>query len=147
WMRYDHTVPVSVPLLKRLLSNHKNNIFCRLIPDCFHSKVIWWKGYGAYIGSANLTERAWKTNIEAGVFLSESELQASNMLMDLELFFEGLSAVEESRPLTEEIIIEMEGFTTHRLQLEKLYEEDKHKRSIAQWSGPSHTSRKAKIDK
>ena len=55
WMRYDHTVPVQPKLLSQLLNNLKNNIFCQLIPDVLHSKIIWWQGYGAYIGSANLT--------------------------------------------------------------------------------------------
>ena len=68
WMRYDHTVPVAVPLLRRLLKHERDNIFCKFVPDRFHSKVIWWKGYGAYIGSANLTDRAWNANIEAGIF-------------------------------------------------------------------------------
>ncbi len=31
WMRYDHTVPVAVTLLKRLLKHHKDNIFCNLV--------------------------------------------------------------------------------------------------------------------
>lgn len=39
-----------------------------------HAKVIWWRGYGVYVGSANLTSAAWYNNIEAGVFFSESEI-------------------------------------------------------------------------
>src|SRR5690606_26508829 len=74
WMRYDHTVPVSVSLLKRLLKNLPNNIFTKFVKDRFHSKVIWWKGYGAYIGSANHTDNGWVKNIEVGVFLEEDEL-------------------------------------------------------------------------
>jgi hypothetical protein len=40
WMRYDHTVPVSVSFLKRLLKNLPKNIFAQFIPDCFHAKVF-----------------------------------------------------------------------------------------------------------
>ena len=93
WMRYDHTVPVSIPLLKSILLNHGNNVFCRLVPDCLHTKVIWWKGYGAYIGSANHTDRAWFRNIEAGLFLDENDLQSSAMAIELEGFFNELSLV------------------------------------------------------
>lgn len=32
WMRYDHTVPVSVELLRRLFRHHKDNIFTQFIP-------------------------------------------------------------------------------------------------------------------
>ena len=74
WMRYDHTVPVSPPLLRKLLSGASSNIFCSLVPDVLHSKVIWWRGHGIYVGSANLTDRAWNTNIEFGIFISESDL-------------------------------------------------------------------------
>ena len=64
WMRYDHTVPVAVELLRRLLKHQKDNVFTRFVPDRFHPKIIWWKGYGAYIGSANHTDNGWLTNIE-----------------------------------------------------------------------------------
>lgn len=86
WMRYDHTVPVSVELLKRLLKHQKDNFFTRFIPDRFQPKLIWWKGYGAYIGSANHTDNGWLTNIEAGVFLSEDELIVNGMDIQFEGF-------------------------------------------------------------
>ena len=43
-------------------------------PKLFHSKLIWFHGYGVYIGSHNLTENAMYNNIEAGVFIPEDEL-------------------------------------------------------------------------
>lgn len=133
WMRYDHTVPVAVTLLKRLLKHHKDNIFCNLVPDCLHSKVIWWKGYGAYIGSANLTDRAWVSNIEAGVFLSESDLQNDNLQIELENFFEGLRSAKQVFPLTEEIIRELE-----KMELERRGIDDKGRahRTVPVWEGP-----------
>jgi len=134
WMRYDHTVPVAVTLLKRLLKHHKDNIFCNLVPDCLHSKVIWWKGYGAYIGSANLTDRAWVRNIEAGVFLSESDLQNDNLQIELETFFEGLRSAKQVFPLTEEIIRELE-----KMELERRGIDDKGRthRTVPVWEGPT----------
>ncbi|VVN45722.1 hypothetical protein [Pseudomonas fluorescens] len=46
WMRYDHTVPVSVELLKRLLRHQQNNIFTRF-PGLFSPQTY-------------LVERLWR---------------------------------------------------------------------------------------
>ena len=144
WMRYDHTVPVSTPMLRRILGYHNDNIFCRLIPDCLHSKVIWWKGYGAYIGSANLSDRAWKTNIEAGLFLTEEDLQGSNMAIELEEFFEKLMELNEAFPLSEEIIINLEEIEKERRGVDNI---GKNKRKIAVWNGPQFIETKKTVDK
>ena len=59
WGRYDDTSPIALPILKTFLDRKSPNYVCKLVPDIFHAKIIWWDGYGAYIGSANLTENAW----------------------------------------------------------------------------------------
>lgn len=107
WMRYDHTVPVSIEMLKKLLENEKKNIFTKFIKDILHSKIIWWKGYGAYIGSANLTERGWISNIEAGVFFDEKTLQNNEIGEQIESFFDTLKSID-SIPLTKEYIFNMQ---------------------------------------
>lgn len=136
WMRYDHTVPVSPVLLRRILKHHKDNIFCKLVPDCLHSKVIWWKGYGAYIGSANHTDRAWVNNIEAGIFLTESDLQMDGMRDQLENFFEKLRNTKECIPLSIEIIEELEAMEVDR---RGVYEKGKTSRKVPVWGGPTQT--------
>ena len=133
WVRYDHTVPVAPSLLRRILKHHKDNVFCKLIPDCLHSKVIWWKGYGAYIGSANLTDRAWNSNIEAGLFLSEDDLCSNGMIEELENFFDSLKNISESFPLTEEVIKELERIAASRSGIE---DKGKDLRSTRIWQGP-----------
>jgi hypothetical protein len=75
------------------------------VPDIYHPKVIWWKGYGAYIGSANLTERGWFGNIEAGIFLSHHELVENDFEDELTNFFDELDT--RSSPLTQEIYDEL----------------------------------------
>lgn len=134
WMRYDHTVPVAVPFLRRLFKHQKDNIFTNFVPDCFHSKVIWWKGYGAYIGSANHTDRGWLTNIEAGIFIEEDELFSSGMSDQLEAFFDYLESLENTIPISGEYIEEMD-------QLNELNKEafDKSKkfRQHSFWEGPA----------
>ena len=144
WMRYDHTVPVAVSLLKRILDHHRDNIFCKLVPDYLHSKIIWWKSYGAYVGSANLTDRAWLTNIEAGVFLSEDDLQTSGMLKEIEDFFERLQELEVAFPLSEEVILEMEGLQKLRNDLE---DRGKAQRKIPEWNGPSFENKEKARDR
>ena len=144
WMRYDHTVPVAVTLLKRLLKHHKDNIFCNLIPDCLHSKVIWWKGYGAYIGSANLTDRAWVSNIEAGIFLSDADLQEDSMQIELETFFENLKNIEQAFPLTAEIIRELEKIDAVR---KGTHDKGKELRTVPIWGGPTSYENKKAADR
>lgn len=99
--RHDYSVPVHPDLLKWFIDAASPNLTCSLVNESFHPKVIWWVGAGAYIGSANLTPRAWDRNIEAGVFLSEDELIESDNLAELQNFFSNLRQI--STPLRREI--------------------------------------------
>src|SRR5258708_1328549 len=105
--RYDYTCPIAPAILDWFLSKSSQsaNYELRLVPDIFHPKVIWWRNVGAYIGSANLTTRAWFGNFEAGVFLTEEEMEDNEMLGELEEFFAEIHAA--SHPLTKEIAAEM----------------------------------------
>ncbi|HAS1031021.1 TPA: phosphatidylserine/phosphatidylglycerophosphate/cardiolipin synthase family protein [Enterobacter cloacae] len=147
WMRYDHTVPVSPAFLSKLLANVKNNIFCKLIPDRLHSKVIWWKGYGAYIGSANLTERAWYSNIEAGIFFTESDLYSSNLIEQLEEFFDNLASLDSCVDLSKEIIDEQRQLLKLKIELEKKERELIKKREIPEWGGVNFVDNKKTKDR
>lgn len=147
WMRYDHTVPVSPAFLSKLLANVKNNIFCKLIPDRLHSKVIWWKGYGAYIGSANLTERAWYSNIEAGIFFTESDLYSSNLIEQLEEFFDNLASLDSCVDLSKEIIDEQRQLLKLKVELEKKERELIKKRKIREWGGVNFFDNKKTKDR
>ena len=101
--RLDDSVPVTVRILEDFLTRRSPDYVCRLVQH-HHAKVIWWRGVGAYIGSANLTDSAWSKNVEAGCFLSEEELDYETMT-DLENLFETLDA--HATPLTEELFKEM----------------------------------------
>ncbi len=139
WMRYDHTVPVSVPLLRRFYDNQLRSIYVKFIPDCLHSKVVWWKGYGTYIGSANHTDRAWVTNIELGVFIPEEEMEKSGLDIELNSFFEELRANNKSIDLTEDYI-------NHNNELAKLnknqFKESEKARKWPVWGGPAYVDKK-----
>ena len=100
WARYDYSIPVSLPILKKFLDRQSERYVCRLVPDHYHPKVIWWRKFGAYIGSANLSDPAWFSNIEAGIFFYEEELYEHGIAGDLEEFFDHLNGLSE--PLTRE---------------------------------------------
>ena len=102
--RLDDTIPVTVHILKTFLSKRSANFVCRLVQH-HHAKVIWWRGVGAYIGSANLTDSAWHKNIEAGCFFPETEIN-DEMAHDLLGLFDTLEA--HATPLTEELLHENE---------------------------------------
>jgi len=99
WARYDYSSPVNASILEWFIGKSPRAI-CKLVPDIFHPKIIWWKSYGVYIGSANLTDSAWFRNFEAGVFVTEDELKKSNMRTDLIEFFADID--EASTLLTKE---------------------------------------------
>ncbi len=71
--------------------------------ECAHYKpaMVRWQGYGAYIGSANLSDPAWNNNVEAGCFFSEAELAASGFDRQLQNFFQEID--ENASPLTTEL--------------------------------------------
>lgn len=149
WMRYDHTVPVKPALLSKLLKSINKNIFCQLIPDVLHSKIIWWQGYGAYIGSANLTNRAWWSNIETGMFFTEEELLSNEVIPQLEHFFDELRELEESTPLTQEIIDEQISILVLRKKSgeDEIDEKARKVRKIPKFQGVSDYTKDKSIDK
>lgn len=106
WARYDYTVPVNVSILEWFLGKSPLAV-CKLVPDIFHPKVIWWRPYGAYIGSANLTRSAWGGNFEAGIVLTEDELDDHGIKPGLEQFFQEID--EAAHLLTTELVDELKA--------------------------------------
>jgi hypothetical protein len=100
--RYDWGGPIGMAILEKFLRCTSPDYRLTLVPDIFHPKVIWWRGYGAYIGSANLTNKAWFANIEAGVFLDEEELVDQGIGEELERFFDYIDGV--AHPLSQGIV-------------------------------------------
>lgn len=118
--RYDESVPVSPTIVKWFLDQKNPNLECRVVPDILHAKVIWWVGVGAYIGSANLSQRAWYSNIEAGVFFSQEELEDSEMESELEDFFEATE--QHSKAINDEFLrhlLRLEAFNTEGYKSQK----------------------------
>jgi len=103
----DEDSAVSVRLLQHMLQAGPLVVNPRLIKGHFHSKVIWWHGYGVYIGSANLTSNAWFTNVECGVFFDDSEIIGQSLQIDLEQQFTYLR--KNSVPVTTELVKALES--------------------------------------
>ena len=101
YCRLDHTVPVKSEVLKWFLEQANLNCRCYVLRGVLHAKIIWFRGVGAYIGSANLTTNGWVSNIEAGVFLTEEEMISDGVLDEVKDFVETVH--EKSVDLTAEI--------------------------------------------
>ena len=69
---FNSDIPSKLEIVKDAIKSPYIKFFP--FPKLFHSKLIWFHGYGVYIGSHNLTENAMYNNIEAGVFIPEDEL-------------------------------------------------------------------------
>lgn len=121
WGRYDASVPISTNVLKRFLERKSPNQVCKLFPDRFHPKVIWWEGFGAYIGSANMTDNGWFRNVECGIFLTESELIEEGLNIELEDFFEWID--QKSSALTQEIYEQLKKVEEDNREWEKAKKE------------------------
>lgn len=94
--RLDESINLNLKKLKSFLTD---DISVHVIGgNKFHPKVIWCCNYGIYIGSANLTQSAWKTNIECGLWLTQKELVENHFIDPLEDFFEYIK--KNSTPLS-----------------------------------------------
>jgi hypothetical protein len=131
--RYDQSVPVHPDIIKWFLEEANPNFVCRVVPDRLHAKVIWWMGEGVYIGSANMTQRAWFNNIEAGTFLSEKQLEEANLHGELERFF--AATYEHSQPITNEFFLHLCRLAQSRKPIDK--EEAEHRKRIPPFFGKS----------
>lgn len=101
YARYDESTPVGTDILKWFLDQKSPDYNCFLIPNLLHTKIIWYRPIGIYIGSANLTNKAWNNNIEAGIFMSQLEMGERGLLTEINDYFEFIKS--QSYSLTTEI--------------------------------------------
>ncbi len=141
--RLDDGVAVSVPILQSFLSRKSPNYVCRLVQH-HHAKVIWWRGVGMYIGSANLTGKAWYNNVEAGCFFPEEEI-TDEMAGDIQELFSVLDT--NSTPLTDELFREMKKRADALGKFIPNAEDFWNSPSFKKWSGLVQSAPKAALDK
>lgn len=72
WGLFNEEMSTDVKLIEKALSSTYITFYS--ITNNFHSKLIYFHDYGLYIGSHNMTEKAFKQNIECGVFFYENEI-------------------------------------------------------------------------
>lgn len=145
YARYDKSIPVHLDVLEWFLGKSSLCV-CKLVPDIFHPKIIWWRPYGVYIGSANLTASAWFRNFEAGVFIPEDELEEYALKQDLDLFFDALEAA--ASPLTKELVRDICEYQKIVQQYEKDIEDKFEKfRSLPKLSSVSDVTIRKDFDK
>lgn len=141
--RLDDSVAVAVPILSKFLNRKSAHFQCKLVQH-HHAKVIWWRGYGLYIGSANLTGKAWYTNVEAGCFFPETEISDDLAANILELF-EVLD--RHATPLTDELFGAMERRAKQLLASNPPSDEFWSSPSFNKWSGLVQTEKRNATDR
>ncbi|MHC8510182.1 MAG: phospholipase D-like domain-containing protein [Rhodospirillales bacterium] len=129
--RLDDDVAVNPSILRDFLKRKSSRYVCCLV-EHHHAKVIWWRGVGVYIGSANLTDKAWHKNVEAGCFFLEDEIDSA-MNGDLRSFFKTLE--ENGTPLNEELLSIMEQRKTEIDNKKPNSDDFWQKPSIRRWNG------------
>jgi hypothetical protein len=136
--RLDDQVAVTVPVLESFLRRKSAIHVCKLVQH-HHAKVIWWRGVGVYLGSANLTDRAWHKNVEAGCFFPDDEI-TDEMAADLHALFATLE--QHATPLTQELVNEMRWLAQElqraRVDAKKFWEHS----SLITWPGLVQTTAK-----
>ena len=118
WGLFDSQESTSIELIQKAI----NTPLVKFYPfaERFHPKVIYFEGYGIYVGSANMTTKALLHNIEAGIFIEESDLTEEN-LKEITEFFDTLR--KKSIPATSNDLEKIEKF----LEESSKYREDREK--------------------
>ena len=124
----DEDQAVAMAVMEKLLAAGPFKASCYLVKGHFHPKVIWWHGYGVYIGSANLTHKAWSANVECGVFYEEEEILGSPVQTHLDVLLDRIRQI--SKPLDSDLIKALKKLQPasiasdrERARLKELFEE------------------------
>jgi len=141
--RLDEGVAVHPPVLRAFLQRKSARFQCRLVQH-HHAKVIWWREYGLYIGSANLTQSAWYSNVEAGCFFPEEEI-SDEMASEITGLFDTLN--QNSTPLTNELYEVMEKRFAQVSRSTPSPEDFWNSPSLVTWSGLSHVTKRSADDR
>jgi hypothetical protein len=141
--RLDDGVAVKTSILSSFHKRKSARFQCRLVQH-HHAKVIWWREYGLYIGSANLTASAWYKNVEAGCFFPEAEI-SDDMAADILELFAVLD--RNSTPLTDELLAVMEKRAKQLAVSEPPSGDFWSSPSFTKWSGLVQTGKKTASDR
>ena len=77
----------NVEVARRLVEHRRLSWELFLTRDFYHPKIMWFKGVGVYIGSANLSDKAWNRNSECGIWMDQDELEYNGWTVELLAIF------------------------------------------------------------
>ena len=130
WGLFNSDISSKIEIVKEAIKSPYIKFFP--FAELFHSKLIWFHGYGVYIGSHNLTNNAMYNNVETGVFISENELSEEHKT-EIKNYFSflrtnSIPATIEDAELMEKYIqetkIEIEHKKAIKQNLDNLFEEN-----------------------
>lgn len=112
-------------VLKQFIEQTGPGIQLFITRNYFHSKIYWFGGVGVYIGSANLTDQGWNSNIECGVWFDQDDILAQDLEAQLQPMFSVISerctpALPEHMALIATIAEHRAEFSRHRNEFETL---------------------------
>jgi len=127
WVLFDAQNSTTAEFLNTSIESDYTQIYAvRMKASKFHPKLFYAKGYGLYIGSANMTESAISRNIEAGIFLTQKDLDSNHNVLDqIKDFFSYLE--NNSTKLFEDDIEKYARFCRKFAQPSQENEKDKEK--------------------
>jgi phosphatidylserine/phosphatidylglycerophosphate/cardiolipin synthase-like enzyme len=105
WGLFNSDISTDVELIKTAIKSSLVKFYP--FANHFHPKVIYFKNYGLYVGSINMTKNGLYNNVEAGVFLERQDL-TSEIINEIETFFDFLR--ENSIPATQDDIQLLEEY-------------------------------------
>jgi len=88
-----------------------------LIKKFYHPKIMWFRGVGAYIGSANMSDSAWSRNQECGIWMNNDELDRENWSEQLSAII--MTIRNACKEATLEDIASLEAIKSRRSELNK----------------------------
>ncbi len=111
-----------IDIMKRFLETSRTSWRLFLYRDFYHPKIIWLRGVGVYIGSANLSDRAWWKNIECGIWFTQNDMEKNGMVEQLQTLFKVIR--DQSQEATTEVLSKMQELERNRARLKA--DENKH---------------------
>ena len=105
----------SLDVARAIVRSSNSSLRLYLIKKFYHPKIMWFRGVGAYIGSANLSDSAWSRNQECGIWMDEDELHRENWIEQLGSIF--MTVRESCKEATLEDIEALDAIKTRRAAL------------------------------
>ena len=118
-------------VLRKFLETSRVSWRLFLTRDFFHPKILWFRGVGAYVGSANLTDKAWYQNQECGIWTPKDELERLNWTEELASIFSAVQA--RCREATAEDLKALKDLQSRRRSLSQ--EEKSYQKQVDQLLG------------